>query len=86
MERRTSLATDNSWLVTRLGNYRETEFYNGEVYDAGIDRKRILWESAGLEKLKINPVLEAQYGSPVRIKETLEPVSGFRAESGNDNL
>lgn len=76
------IATDNSWLVTRLGNYRETEFYNGEVYDAGIDRKRILWESAGLEKLKINPVLEAQYGSPVRIKETLEPVSGFRAESG----
>ena len=76
------VVTDDSWQVTLNGNYSETEFYNGEVYDATVDLKTISWRNANYEKVKIKPDILAEYGSPVRAKEVLKPVSCFHAKSG----
>lgn len=76
------ITTDDSWQVTMSGNYREAEFYNGEVYDACVDLKKVSWHAASLEKPGIKPVIMAQYGSPVRSKEVLKPVSSFQSKSG----
>lgn len=76
------ITTDDSWQVTMSGHYREAEFYNGEIYDASVDLQKVSWHAAGIEKLKIRPDIKAQYGSPVRAKEVLTPVSSFMAKSG----
>ncbi|WP_099467649.1 family 78 glycoside hydrolase catalytic domain [Konateibacter massiliensis] len=76
------IGTDESWQVTKEGNYLDTEFYNGEIYDATIDMKQVSWQSASIEKVKIKPELLAQYGLPVRAKEEFLPKSSYRAKSG----
>ena len=76
------IATDDSWQVTMEGNYKETEFYNGEVYDATVDLKASTWKKASVEKVKIQPKILAQYGASVRAQEVLKPISSFRAKSG----
>lgn len=76
------VVTDESWQVTLSGNFVETEFYNGEVYDATVDLKKVRWENASLEKVKIKPQISAEYGSPVRAKEVFKPVSSYKAASG----
>lgn len=76
------IGTDESWEVSLDGNYVETEFYNGEVYDATIDLNHIHWKKASVEKIKIRPQILAQYGLPVRAQETFTPVTSFRAKSG----
>lgn len=77
------LGTDESWQVTEDGNYKDTEFYNGEIYDATVDMKQITWRAASLEKVKLQPELTADYGSPVRAREVFLPVASFRSKSGS---
>ncbi|MDF2513215.1 MAG: alpha-L-rhamnosidase, partial [Herbinix sp.] len=77
-----TIGTDGSWQVTEDGNYKDTEFYNGEIYDATIDSKQIAWRAASLEKVKLEPEITAEYGSPVRAREVFLPISSFRAKSG----
>ncbi len=76
------IGTDETWQVTEDGKYRETEFYNGEVYDATVDFSQSAWRNASLEQVSIHPQIVAQYGAPVRAHETFSPVSVTRAESG----
>lgn len=76
------IGTDDSWMVTEEGNYREAEFYNGEVYDATIDLKNLTWRPAALEKVTLRPRILAQYGAPVRAHEIFHPVSVVKAKSG----
>lgn len=77
-----TIGTDESWQVTEEGNFAETEFYNGEVYDATIDMRKAAFRKASIEKIPIHPALVAQYGLPVRAKEMFHPVHSFRAKSG----
>lgn len=76
------IGTNESWKVTKEGNYIETEFYNGEVYDATIDMEKVPWEKATTEKVKIKPQIIAQYGLPVRKQEEFNPVSITHSKSG----
>jgi len=76
------IISDDTWNVTLEGNYVETEFYNGEIFDATVDLNKILWEKAGYENIKIKPEILAEYGSPVREKEKLTPVSKWHTDDG----
>lgn len=76
------ICTDETWQVSLDGNYVETEFYNGEVYDATVDLKSIAWRPVSYEKIKHKPRITAQYGAPVRQKESFKPVSCFRSGKG----
>ena len=59
---------------------RFSEFYDGEVYDAG---KQVTgWHKASLEKLSVSPKIEAQYGLPVTEHEHFQPISVTKAPSG----
>lgn len=69
-----TIGTDESWKVTEEGNYREADFYDGEVYDSTIDIEKINWRSAVQESLRIKPKIIASYGSPVRAHEKMQPV------------
>lgn len=68
------IGTDESWQVSRNGAYRFADFYDGEVYDASVGESEVKWISAGVEKVKINPRIVAQFGAPVRAHETFKPV------------
>mgnify|MGYP002224521673 CR=1 FL=1 len=50
-----TIGTNEEWEVTEEGNYKETEFYNGEVYDATVDLEKISWKKASFEQVKIHP-------------------------------
>lgn len=76
------IGTDESWEVTLDGAVRETEFYNGEVYDATVDLEQISWHKAAKEQVKLQPEILAQYGAPVKAHEVFHPVSVTKAPSG----
>lgn len=80
--KRERICTDESWEVTREGNYRFGDFYDGEIYDARRDLKAVRWKKADLLEPKIHPQLIAGYGAPVKDHEILEPVKVFTAKSG----
>lgn len=69
------IGTDNTWAVTEEGPYRMADLYDGETYDGTIDSEKIEWHKAAAERLRFIPNLLADYGSPVKAKEILEPVS-----------
>lgn len=77
-----TVCTDESWQVTRDGNLRFAEFYDGEIYDATITEQDIKWKAAAVEKVKIKPSMLAGYGSPVRAHETFKPVAVHTADDG----
>lgn len=76
------IGTDESWDVTLDGAVRETEFYNGEIYDATVDMDKIAWHKASREQVKLQPEILAQYGAPVKAHEVFYPVSVTKAPSG----
>ena len=64
------ISTDETWQVTENGNFREAEFYDGEVYDATVNLEKSFFHNAeSIEKVKIRPQLLAQYGSLVKAHE-----------------
>lgn len=77
-----TIGTNEEWEVTEEGNYKETEFYNGEVYDATVDLEKVSWKKASFEQVKIHPKIMVQYGAPVRAHEEFRPVQITRAKSG----
>ena len=79
---RETIGTSEDWEVTEEGNYKETEFYNGEVYDATVDLEKVSWKKASFEQVKIHPKIMAQYGAPVRAHEEFRPVRITKAKSG----
>lgn len=76
------IGTDGTWKVTEEGNYRETEFYNGEVYDSTVNLKNLSWKNAAIERIKIHPEILAQYGASVHAHEVFKPISKFYTENG----
>ena len=80
------IVTDESWQVTREGNYRFGDFYDGEIYDATVELNRISWKKADIYKPKLSPVLTVRYGPAVTAHETLRPVSSFPAKNGRETI
>ena len=76
------LGTDERWEVTEDGPWRFADFYDGEVYDARVDRSGLNWRPAAPEKLRVNPCICARYGEKVSAHEVLEPVAWLEASSG----
>ena len=76
------IGTDETWKVTEEGNFLEAEFYDGEVYDATVKLENSSFHNADIEKMKIEPQLLVQYGSPVKAHEQFEPVSCELSPSG----
>ena len=70
-----TIGSDVSWQVTRDGNYRMCDFYDGETYDATVELDKAVWRNAGVEKVKIRPNITAEFGSPVVAIERLKPIS-----------
>ena len=76
------IGTDETWEVTLEGNYRMADWYDGETYDATVDLDAVHWKPADAANPRHKPVLLAQYGDPVRVREILRPVSVRQAPSG----
>lgn len=77
------IGTDGSWEVTEDGPYRMADLYDGETYDASIDAEQIAWRKASIEKLRFTPRLTADYSSPVRAHEEMQPVSCTEMADGS---
>jgi len=69
------ISTDESWQVTLDGPCRMADLYDGETWDATVDLDKAAWRGAKRETLRVSPALMAEYGAPVKARETLEPVS-----------
>ena len=69
------IGTDENWQVTRNGNYRLADFYDGETYDATVNIENAKFIPAAKERLRIDPRIEATYGAMVRAHEEMKPVS-----------
>lgn len=67
------IPTDTSWEVGMNGPISMADIYDGETYDARISLSSVNFSSASVENVKINPVIEADYGSPVIEHEHLTP-------------
>lgn len=70
-----TIGTDATWDVSEEGPFRMADIYDGETYDATITYDAITWRKAAPEKLRVNPSLMADYGSPVKAAEAMTPVS-----------
>ena len=76
------IISDSSWSVTEEGNYQFADFYDGEIYDATIDLKKISWKRASKFKPPISPRIKAQYGCSVSAHETMLPREIFQGKNG----
>ena len=76
------IGSDESWLVTEDSPFALADWYDGETFDAAFRWDDCRWRNADVTKPKGNPKLLAQYGDPVRIMETMYPVSVTTAPSG----
>jgi len=78
-----TIGTDASWEVTLDGNYLETEFYDGEIFDATIDSNHIAFHQASLANVKIHPIITATYGALVQKMEELKPIGHHITKNGS---
>lgn len=69
------IGTDETWDVTEDANYRVSDIYDGETYDATIELNKIVWRKAAKEQLRIHPEILADYSAPVKAQEEMTPVS-----------
>lgn len=70
-----TIGTDESFLVSMDGPFREADLYDGEVYDGTVEGSRMTWRHASIEHPRIHPALLAEYGSPVGVFDWKKPVS-----------
>lgn len=75
------VVTDNSWEVTRQGNYRKACLYDGETYDASVDLEAVSWKHADATRLPFHPEIALE-NSRVICREILHPVSHFENSDG----
>lgn len=78
------IITDGTWDVTLQGNYLAADFYDGEVYDASIDRTTLQWRKADVVRLPFTPEITVSLGNPVARQETLMPIRHFRNSDGEE--
>lgn len=69
------IGSDESFEVSRDGNYRSADFYDGETFDATVELDKLSWRRASTEKVKIKPNIVAEFGAPVVRRKTMTPVS-----------
>jgi len=86
---RETVGTDGTWKSTNDGPVRYSEIYNGETYDARMEKAG--WTTAGFDDggwAAARPadldkkVLVAQYGPPVRKKEVFKALKVFKTLEG----
>ena len=86
---RLSVASDESWKLTTNGPIRANNEYDGEEYDARMEMAG--WSRAGFDDSKWEAaqtvaapagVLAAQMAEPLRVTETLKPVSVKKLKPG----
>jgi alpha-L-rhamnosidase len=79
---RASVVSDETWKLSTAGPIRANNEYDGEEYDARMEQTG--WNRAGFDETKWEPahivaapagVLSAQMAEPLRVTETLKPVS-----------
>jgi alpha-L-rhamnosidase len=79
---RASVVSDETWKLSTAGPIRANNEYDGEEYDARMEQPG--WNRAGFDDSKWEParivaaptgVLAAQMAEPLRVTETLKPVS-----------
>lgn len=78
------LITDGTWDVTLQGNYLAADFYDGEIYDAGIDCTTLQWRKADVVTLPFTPEITASIGSQVTRQEILTPIRHFQNSDGEE--
>ena len=67
-----TITTDDSWLTTIETPYLFADLYDGEGYDANINRD--FSHYAAIYKTKCKPQILNHYGAPIVVKEKLQPV------------
>ena len=83
------IVSDNSWKSTSAGPIRSSEIYNGEIYDARMEKdgwnrtgyKDIDWSGVRVHDYAKNHLV-ATYNEPVRKRETFQPVKIMRTPNG----
>jgi alpha-L-rhamnosidase len=79
---RTEIVSDDSWKVSTAGPIRANNEYDGEEYDARLEM--LNWARPGFDDSKWEPVqlvaapkgaLAAQMAEPLRVTETIQPIS-----------
>ncbi len=68
------IPSDESWLVSHAGPFKEADLYDGEVFDANTSLDSLPYVNAKIEKCTLNPDLLADYSSPVIEHETFLPI------------
>ncbi len=76
------VATGPGWEVAIDGPVRMAEWYDGETVDARITADDMTFRPVALTAPRTNPTVRAQYGSPVRVQDTLTPITQTLAPSG----
>ena len=76
------IVTDDTWEVTEEGPVKMAEWYDGETFDATYDVTKNCWKKVSFTTPKGNPAILAQYGEPVRVQETLNPISCTKSPAG----
>ncbi len=76
------VVSDRNWRVSEAGPLRFAEWYDGEIFDANINESNITYKRADEVKIRYNPQILPQYGLPVRVWNTLKPVSVTKNNSG----
>ena len=76
-----TLGTDPSWLLYE-SPYKEIDIYDGETFDARIDPLKADKRPSGVESVKINPSIEADYGVAVKNQIKMEPISKTVLQDG----
>lgn len=76
------IGTDTTWDVTLEGKYVETEFYDGEVYDATVNMDKVKFYKASLARITINPQFRATYGAMVKHMDTIQPIGHHISSKG----
>jgi alpha-L-rhamnosidase len=83
------IVSDQNWKITDQGPIRSNSEFDGEEYDANMEQKG--WDQAGFNDSDWQPVqlvkapegkLMAQMHEPMRVIETIKPVSIYRSSSG----
>ena len=86
---RETIISDESWKTTDQGPVRVSEIYNGETYDARLEKPG--WDQHDYDDRRWNSALEkvfpmsnliATYNEPVRKHEVFHPVRVFRTPKG----
>ncbi len=78
---RETIVSDASWKLSVDGPIRSNSEYDGEVYDARLETADPKWEPAHIVAGP-SGVLAAQMAEPIRVMETMRPVSVTKSPTG----